>query len=123
MVAHRPPAPHRVHADAVPVFCGAAAVARGGAGPRQKRLCLVQPAAGAGAGLAAGRRSHLIGGPMVYTPTLLSIIFIFPLVVWLGARRAYSQRQGARLSKFLGDISYPLYITHYPLISPLIRAG
>ncbi|MFD1875430.1 acyltransferase family protein [Hymenobacter bucti] len=46
----------------------------------------------------------------------LSIIFVFPLVVWLGASGQLAGAGAARLSKFLGDISYPIYITHYPLI-------
>jgi len=46
----------------------------------------------------------------------LSIIFVFPLVVWLGASGQVAGAGVARLSKFLGDISYPIYITHYPLI-------
>lgn len=46
----------------------------------------------------------------------LSIIFIFPLVVWLGASGQVAGAGAARVSKFLGDISYPIYITHYPLI-------
>jgi peptidoglycan/LPS O-acetylase OafA/YrhL len=46
----------------------------------------------------------------------LSIILLFPLVVWLGASGQLAGPGTARLSKFFGDISYPIYITHYPLI-------
>lgn len=46
----------------------------------------------------------------------LTIVFIFPLVVFLGASAQGTDKTTARISKFLGDISYPLYITHYPLI-------
>lgn len=46
----------------------------------------------------------------------LSIIFMFPLIVYLGAGGAVKGKAAARLCKFLGDISYPIYITHYPLI-------
>ncbi|MDZ4148523.1 MAG: acyltransferase [Flavobacteriaceae bacterium] len=46
----------------------------------------------------------------------LSIIFIFPLIVYLGASGEVKQKFALKLCKFLGDISYPLYITHYPLI-------
>ena len=46
----------------------------------------------------------------------LSIILLFPLVVWLGASGHIASAWAARLSRFFGDISYPLYITHYPLI-------
>ncbi len=46
----------------------------------------------------------------------LSIIAVFPLVVFLGAGGEATGRVSARLCQFLGDVSYPLYITHYPLI-------
>jgi peptidoglycan/LPS O-acetylase OafA/YrhL len=46
----------------------------------------------------------------------LSIIFLFPLIVYLGANGEVKQKFATKLCKFLGDISYPLYITHYPLI-------
>jgi peptidoglycan/LPS O-acetylase OafA/YrhL len=44
------------------------------------------------------------------------IIFLFPLIVSIGAGGHISGKRAARLCKWLGDISYPLYITHYPLI-------
>ena len=46
----------------------------------------------------------------------LSIIFIFPLIVFLGASGEIKSKIESRICKFLGDISYPIYITHYPLI-------
>lgn len=46
----------------------------------------------------------------------LSIIFIFPAIVFLGAGGEVRSKYAARICKFLGDISYPIYITHYPLI-------
>ncbi|HLY68215.1 MAG TPA: acyltransferase [Puia sp.] len=46
----------------------------------------------------------------------LTIIFIFPLIVFLGASGQLTSRFSSRVCKFLGDISYPIYITHYPLI-------
>ena len=46
----------------------------------------------------------------------LSIIFLFPLVVFMGAGGEIKSLQTARICKFLGNISYPIYITHYPLI-------
>ena len=39
----------------------------------------------------------------------------FPLVVAIGAGSKINDR-AAKLSKILGDISYPIYITHYPFI-------
>lgn len=46
----------------------------------------------------------------------LSIIFIFPLIVYMGASGKVEGKYATRICKFLGDISYPIYITHYPLI-------
>ncbi len=46
----------------------------------------------------------------------LSIIFIFPLIVYLGASGEITGKTTSKISKFLGDISYPLYITHYPVM-------
>jgi peptidoglycan/LPS O-acetylase OafA/YrhL len=46
----------------------------------------------------------------------LSIIFVFPLVVYIGASGELKGKFASKLCKFLGDISYPIYITHYPLI-------
>jgi peptidoglycan/LPS O-acetylase OafA/YrhL len=46
----------------------------------------------------------------------LTIIFIFPLIVFLGASGKITGRILGGICKFLGDISYPIYITHYPLI-------
>lgn len=44
------------------------------------------------------------------------IIFLFPLIVYIGASGEIKGKTAGRISKFLGDISYPIYITHYPLI-------
>ena len=46
----------------------------------------------------------------------LVIILIFPLIVYIGASGNVKGKYANRLCKFLGDISYPIYITHYPLI-------
>lgn len=46
----------------------------------------------------------------------LAIIFIFPLVVYLGAGGQTHSTKEYKICKFLGDISYPIYITHYPFI-------
>ena len=42
------------------------------------------------------------------------IIVFFPVVVWLGASGKTTDKTSSRICKFLGDISFPLYITHYP---------
>src|SRR6185437_4017418 len=46
----------------------------------------------------------------------LVIILAFPLIVWLGASGVLVKNPAVKTCKFLGDISYPLYISHYPLI-------
>jgi peptidoglycan/LPS O-acetylase OafA/YrhL len=46
----------------------------------------------------------------------ISIIVLFPLIVYLGASGDVKGKYAGRLCKFLGDISYPIYITHYPII-------
>lgn len=44
------------------------------------------------------------------------IIFIFPLIVYIGASSRFDSTFEVRACRFLGNISYPIYITHYPLI-------
>jgi len=44
------------------------------------------------------------------------VIAIFPLIVSMGAGGVIHRPRSARFCKFLGDISYPLYISHYPII-------
>ncbi|MDH7460153.1 acyltransferase [Chitinophagaceae bacterium 26-R-25] len=46
----------------------------------------------------------------------LSIVLIFPLIIFLGASGEIQSGAGKKICKFLGDVSYPIYITHYPLI-------
>jgi peptidoglycan/LPS O-acetylase OafA/YrhL len=46
----------------------------------------------------------------------LCIIFIFPLIVAMGAGGTLGGKYSAGICDFLGRISYPIYITHYPLI-------
>lgn len=40
----------------------------------------------------------------------------FPLIVYLGASGKITDGYTKRVCKFLGDISYPLYMVHYPFI-------
>jgi len=40
----------------------------------------------------------------------------FPLLVYLGASGKTTGKVTAGVCKFLGDISYPLYMVHYPFI-------
>ncbi len=47
--------------------------------------------------------------------TLCCVAF-FPVLVWLGASGKTTDKYTTGLCKFLGDISYPLYMVHYPFI-------
>ena len=63
------------------------------------------------------------------------MIAVFPLIVAIGAGTGQMDGVSTRIARFVGDLSYPLYITHYPLIyiytewiaihdpSPAARAG
>ncbi len=46
----------------------------------------------------------------------ICIIFIFPVIVAIGAGGEIKNEFSLKICKLLGDISYPIYITHYPLI-------
>lgn len=46
----------------------------------------------------------------------LCIIILFPLIVAIGAGGNITGKFSLKVCKFFGNISYPLYITHYPLI-------
>jgi peptidoglycan/LPS O-acetylase OafA/YrhL len=43
-------------------------------------------------------------------------ILIFPVLVYSGASGSTAGRHSSKLYKFLGDISYPLYVVHYPFM-------
>lgn len=48
---------------------------------------------------------------------LFCIMVVFPLIVWIAALSDSAQSKFTlRISKFLGDLSYPLYIVHYPVM-------
>ena len=44
------------------------------------------------------------------------VICIFPLLVYIGASGRLSGPVSGRVCKFLGDISYPVYMIHYPFM-------
>jgi len=46
----------------------------------------------------------------------VSIIVFFPLIVFIGAGGSLTGKYSTKICRFLGAISYPLYITHYPFI-------
>jgi peptidoglycan/LPS O-acetylase OafA/YrhL len=61
-----------------------------------------------------------IGGPehlwMNGVYESVCIILVFPLIVSIGAGGEIKGNFANKVCKFFGDISYPIYITHYPLI-------
>ena len=46
----------------------------------------------------------------------LCVIVVFPCLVWLGASQLSVGTVTKRVSHFLGELSYPLYAVHYPLM-------
>ena len=44
------------------------------------------------------------------------ILVCFPIIVAIGAGSSVKGGKSEAINRFLGDISYPIYITHYPLI-------
>ena len=43
------------------------------------------------------------------------LIILFPIIIWLGAGGKVHGKKASKVCKFLGDISYPIYITHFPI--------
>ena len=46
----------------------------------------------------------------------ICIAAVFPLLVWIGACGDNGKGYTSRINRLLGDISYPLYIVHYPIM-------
>ena len=44
------------------------------------------------------------------------ILLVFPAIVWFTASGETTGKVSSAFCKFLGDISYPLYIVHYPVM-------
>lgn len=44
------------------------------------------------------------------------VILLFPLIVAIGAGDGGAEGTSLRVARFFGNLSFPLYITHYPLI-------
>ncbi len=44
------------------------------------------------------------------------VIVAFPILVWLGASGTTTDKKSTVICKFLGDISYPVYVIHYPIM-------
>ena len=47
---------------------------------------------------------------------MFCIMIAFPVIVWLSASGVTTDKGTTGICKFLGDISYPLYIVHYPVM-------
>lgn len=44
------------------------------------------------------------------------VAIVFPALVWIGASGVTTDRKSTAVCKFLGDISFPVYIIHYPVM-------
>ncbi|RYF77213.1 MAG: acyltransferase, partial [Cytophagaceae bacterium] len=44
------------------------------------------------------------------------IILVFPLIVYIGASGVVRSQTEEKICQFLGNLSYPLYMTHYVLV-------
>lgn len=47
---------------------------------------------------------------------MLCVMVAFPAIVWLAASGTTTDSVSSRVCNFLGDISYPVYIVHYPIM-------
>lgn len=58
------------------------------------------------------------GSPICYNGIFESfcILFMFPFLIWLAASGVTTDRFSTFVCKQLGDLSFPLYITHYPFM-------
>lgn len=59
-----------------------------------------------------GGENNILNG--VYNA--VSILVLFPIVVMMGAGSEIKGERSVKICNFLGELSYPLYITHYPLM-------
>lgn len=44
------------------------------------------------------------------------IIIAFPILLWIGASGTTTDKKSTQICKFLGNISYPIYVIHYPFM-------
>lgn len=59
-----------------------------------------------------GGEGSILNG--IYNAT--TILILFPVIVLMGAGSSIKGKRSVKLCNFLGEISYPLYITHYPIM-------
>ncbi|WP_293588513.1 acyltransferase family protein [Prevotella sp.] len=66
----------------------------------------------------SGRTFVYGGSPMSLNGIFeaVCIIGVFPIIVWLSASGITTDNTSRRICRFLGDISFPLYMVHYPLM-------
>jgi peptidoglycan/LPS O-acetylase OafA/YrhL len=59
----------------------------------------------------------LLAVPSRFNPasSLFTIMVAFPLLVALAAAPGLARGHGARVCKLAGDLSYPIYVLHYPI--------
>ena len=50
----------------------------------------------------------------IYEAFCISIAF--PILLWIGASGTTTDKKSTQICKFLGDISYPIYVIHYPFM-------
>ena len=82
-------------------------------------LLLIPAWPGAGHEVRGNGEMYPLNGPgwslfFEYLGNLLYMLLLFPLLLWLGASGHATDAATARICGFLGDISYPLYMVHYP---------
>ena len=69
--------------------------------------------------LAAGLMPTLDLGGSAWANGLYDFLcaaLLFPAIVWMAASDSHSGESTLRLSRVLGDLSYPLYAIHYPFM-------
>ena len=47
---------------------------------------------------------------------MFCLTIIFPILIWVGASGNTTDKRSTKICKFLGDISFPVYIIHYPIM-------
>lgn len=65
-----------------------------------------------GGHISIGSTSLIFNGMFEF----LCVALIFPLLVWAGASGKTTDTASTKICKFLGDISFPVYIVHYPFM-------
>lgn len=64
--------------------------------------------------IPGGERGTWTCGNGIYNAFV--ILVMFPLIVLMGAGSKVTDKRSIAVCKWLGEISYPLYVTHFPLV-------